>query len=178
MQPAAFGLPDSARLQGPEIDGSISKITDPVYNVLNGNEQMANHVKLLGILHIIFSALGILIAIGLLLFFGGMAGVVGATDRTDDRFVAMPILTGIGLLVFVAVLVLSLPGFIAGIGLLKFRPWARILGIVISALDLISIPFGTALGIYGLWVLLSNQAEVLFRTPQPGPPAPAWTPPR
>ena len=66
-------------------------------------------------------------------------------------------------MVYSVVLILSLPGLIAGIGLLKFRPWARILGIVISALDLMSVPIGTAIGIYGLWVLLSNETEALFR---------------
>ena len=62
-------------------------------------------------------------------------------------------------------LVLGLPGIIAGAGLLKFRPWARILGIIISALDLIHFPFGTALGVYGLWALLSRDGEMMFRNP-------------
>jgi hypothetical protein len=58
---------------------------------------------------------------------------------------------------------LSLPGLIIGIGLMQFRPWARIAGIVLSALDLVSVPpFGTALGIYGLWVLLNNETERMF----------------
>ena len=57
----------------------------------------------------------------------------------------------------------SLPGLIAGIGLLNFRSWARILAIVISVLDLIHVPFGTALGVYGLWVPLSQGSERLFR---------------
>jgi zinc-ribbon domain len=39
-------------------------------------------------------------------------------------------------------------------GLYEKRPWARILGIVLGFLVLIRIPFGTALGIYTLWVLL------------------------
>ena len=51
-------------------------------------------------------------------------------------------------------LVLSLPGLITGIGLLKFQPWARIVGLVFGAINLINIPFGTILGVYGLWVLL------------------------
>ena len=60
------------------------------------------------------------------------------------------------------VVVLSLPGIIAGIGLLKLQPWARILAIVISALDLLNVPIGTALGVYGLWVLLQAETERLF----------------
>jgi hypothetical protein len=104
-----------------------------------------------------------LVAVGLLVLFGGIAGLVGATDRTGDAHIAIPILGGIGALVFVIVLALSLPGLIAGIGLLQFRPWARILTIVLSFFDLIHVPLGTALGIYGLWVLFSPDSERLFR---------------
>ena len=136
---------------------------------------MASHVKILGILHIVFASLGILAALVVLVIFGGIAGMVGATNHTDDAFVAVPMLGGIGAIIFILILALSLPGLIAGIGLINFRPWARVLGIVISALDLISIPFGTALGIYGLWVLLSNQTEALFREVTT-PPLPARPP--
>jgi hypothetical protein len=57
---------------------------------------------------------------------------------------------------------LSLPGLIAGVGLLNLRPWARTLAIVLSALNLLHVPFGTALGIYGLWVLLQEETERIF----------------
>jgi len=53
------------------------------------------------------------------------------------------------------------------------RPWARVLTIVISAFDLLHVPFGTALGVYGLWVLLSSQGEALFRKQQAGGSIPA-----
>ena len=36
---------------------------------------------------------------------------------------------------------------------------------MISALDLIHFPFGTALGVYGLWALLSRDGEMMFRNP-------------
>jgi hypothetical protein len=39
-------------------------------------------------------------------------------------------------------------------GLFERQPWARVLGIVVACLALLRIPFGTALGIYTLWVLL------------------------
>jgi hypothetical protein len=39
---------------------------------------------------------------------------------------------------------------------------------VLSILNLLNVPFGTALGIYGLWVLLNRGAEQLFsRTSAP-----------
>jgi hypothetical protein len=50
-------------------------------------------------------------------------------------------------------------GFLAGWGLLQREPWARILTIVLAFLSLINIPFGTALGIYTLWVLLPATAD-------------------
>jgi hypothetical protein len=126
---------------------------------------MVTHVKVLGILHIAFGALGILVALGLLMLFGGIAGLVGTSAQTENHAAAMGILGIIGVVVFFVVLILSLPGLIAGIGILKFRPWGRILGIVVSALDLVHVPLGTALGVYGLWVLLSNETEALFRNP-------------
>jgi hypothetical protein len=43
-------------------------------------------------------------------------------------------------------------------GLYERQPWARVLGIVVGFLALIRIPFGTALGIYTLWVLLPESS--------------------
>jgi hypothetical protein len=128
---------------------------------------MAQHVKILGILHIVFGALGVLAAIFVLLIFGGISAVVGLSDHSSDSLTAIPILGMIGGFVFILVLVLSLPGLIIGIGLVQFRPWARIAGIILSALDLVSVPpFGTALGIYGLWVLLNRETEQMFDPPR------------
>jgi hypothetical protein len=131
---------------------------------------MRDHVKILGILHIVFGSLGIVGAVVVLLIFGGIAGIVGASaDTADaDRATGMAVLGGIGLVVFVIILLLSVPSLLAGIGLLKYRPWARMLTIVLSALDLLHVPLGTALGIYGLWVLLNQQTEALFRNPAAG----------
>jgi hypothetical protein len=38
-----------------------------------------------------------------------------------------------------------------------------VLTIILSVIHLFSVPFGTALGIYGLWVLLQQETEPLFR---------------
>ena len=78
---------------------------------------------------------------------------------------AAPILGFTGVTLGTFILLLSLPGIIAGVGLLKFRPWARIITIVLSALNLMNIPFGTILGVYGLWVMLSDDGSRLFAQP-------------
>jgi hypothetical protein len=57
------------------------------------------------------------------------------------------------------VLVKAAFGFFAGWGLLRREPWARMMTIVLAFLALFNIPFGTALGIYSLWVLLPAQSE-------------------
>jgi hypothetical protein len=127
---------------------------------------MEQHIKILGTLHIVFGSLGILLALAMLLLFGGIAGLIGASGYSGDSNAAIPphvLLGGIGALIFFVLLVLSLPGLIAGIGLLQFQPWARVLTIVLSVLYLIHVPFGTALGVYGLWALLSQDSERLFR---------------
>lgn len=123
---------------------------------------MADHVRILAVLHIVFGALGLLAALIVLAVFGGIAGLVGVSAHDPDAQIAVPILGLIGAGIFVLLLVLSLPGVIAGVGLLKFQPWARILTIVLSALQLLNVPIGTALGIYGLWVLLHQETERLF----------------
>lgn len=123
---------------------------------------MATHVKTLGILHIVLGSIGILVALLFLLFFGSLAALVGLTDSSEGAFVAVPILGGIGGLIFITILLLSIPGIIVGIGLLRFSPWARVLGIIVSAFSMLNVPLGTALGVYGLWVLVSNETERLF----------------
>jgi len=123
---------------------------------------MQQHVKILAVLHIIFGGLGVLVALCALLFFGGLASFVSMAEQNSDNYIAGGVLGLIGLVVMIVVLVISLPELIAGIGLLSYQQWARILTIIISAMELPGFPFHTALGIYGLWVLLSNEGAALF----------------
>ena len=57
---------------------------------------------------------------------------------------------------------LSIPNIIGGIGLYKRQKWGRILALLLFFLSLLSIPFGTALGIYGIWVLLNDESKEIF----------------
>lgn len=125
---------------------------------------MQTHVKVLAVLFIVFSALGVLAALGLMAIFGGTMGLVGATTPDEGAALAIPIIGLTGSLLTIFLLVVSLPGLITGFGLLAFKNWARILGIVLCAVNLIHIPFGTILGAYGLWVLLNKESERLFES--------------
>ena len=123
---------------------------------------MESHVRTVGILHVIFGSLGVLGAVVVLMIFGGLASIVGLSDRSSDVAVAVPVLGGIGMFVCILILIVSLPGLIGGIGLLRLAPWSRVFMIVISTLDPLHIPVGTALGIYGLWTLTKPETVALF----------------
>ena len=127
---------------------------------------MEQHIKIVAILNIVFGALGLLIALVALIFFGGMASLVAAQPDPDSD-VGAAVLGMIGALAFFVLAVLSAPGLIAGIGLLNYRSWAQTLTIIVSVIHLFNIPFGTALGIYGLWVLLKDETKALIRARNP-----------
>lgn len=132
---------------------------------------METHVRILATIRIVFGILGLIGALVVFLIFGGVAALVGVAGASQESgaLIAIPILGIIGTAIVVLIVILSVPSLIAGIGLLNFRPWARILTLIISAIDLLNVPIGTAIGVYGLWALLSPESERLFRRP-----APAW----
>jgi len=123
------------------------------------------HVKVLAILHIVFSSLCLVAALIILLATGAVTSIVGTAADPSDAQIAIPFIRLGGGAAAFFLIALGVPGLVVGVGLLKLRPWARIFGIVISALDLTHIPFGTALGIYGLWVLFNRETERLFIPP-------------
>jgi hypothetical protein len=130
---------------------------------------MDTHVKVLAALNIVCGILGLLSALIVILLFGGI--MMGASNDAEAA-TALPVLGAIGTIAVFSLLILSLPGIVVGIGLWRFRPWSRVAGIVLSILCLLLFPFGTILGVYGLWVLLNKDSENLF-TGSPSPlPAP------
>jgi hypothetical protein len=135
---------------------------------------MTTHVKVVAVLYLFLSALGLLAALFVSMVFGLAGGIVNANADPNEAAIAIPIIGLTGTMLVAFLVVTSLPGLIAGVGLLKFRPWARILAIVVAILNLINIPVGTAIGVYALWVLLNSEGERLFSgalvdfsTPQP-----------
>jgi hypothetical protein len=117
--------------------------------------QMKNHVTLVGVLHLGFGVMGIMVAALIYALFMGI-GVVSGDEE------AFAILTLVATPLAALLVVLSLPGVLGGIWLLKYRRWARVVILIVSVLDLVNIPFGTALGVYSLWVLLHSETEKLF----------------
>ncbi len=121
---------------------------------------MEEHIRALAVLNIILGALGVLAAMVIAVLFFGMAGMLGFDVEQARR--AMPWIGMAVAATTVFLILVSLPAIIGGIGLLQHREWARILMIIVSALNLTNMPFGTALGIYGLWVLVQERTVALF----------------
>src|ERR1017187_3085225 len=99
---------------------------------------MENHVKILAILHIVFGALGLLAALVCLALFGVITGVIQNAVESGgqpDAQLAVPVVGIVGAVIVVLIVVFSLPGIVTGIGLLHYREWARILGIVLAAIS-------------------------------------------
>ena len=117
---------------------------------------MEKHLTAVAALQVGLSILGGLIGIFVFALLTGI-GVIAQEKE------ALFILSTIGIGVGVFLLVISVPGIIGGIGLFKRKEWARILVLIISAIDLLNIPFGTALGIYSIWVLVQEETIKLFR---------------
>ncbi len=55
-------------------------------------------------------------------------------------------------------LVIGAARAITAYGLLKVRSWGRVLALIMAFLLLLDLPFGTALAVYTLWVLLPAEA--------------------
>jgi hypothetical protein len=126
---------------------------------------MEKHISVLGILHIIYSVLGLFAGAVIFAIFSGIGFIVrNAGNTPDGSMVDVPSLfLVVGSFVAGLLVLFSLPGVIGGIGLLKHKEWARILVLVVGFFDLLHIPLGTVLGIYTIWVLFNSEAIKLFR---------------
>lgn len=132
---------------------------------------MQKHVRILGILHIVYSCLGLLIGLLVLVFLAGLGLAIDQMPDTENFQVSVSSILGvIGFFVALLLTLFSLPGIIGGIGLLKYREWARILIIIVGFFDLLHIPLGTALGVYTIWVLFNSETVSLFGQPPAAPP--------
>jgi uncharacterized membrane protein (DUF2068 family) len=123
---------------------------------------MHAHVKVLGVVYIVLGSLGVLLTA---LFSSVLLGVLttAASPAVDTDAAAGATFLHIAVLMLtLAMLTLSLPGIICGWGLLRFKSWARIVGIVLAAIEIVFPPVFTIIGAYGLWVLLSRETEALF----------------
>ena len=120
-----------------------------------------DHNKTIGILHLVYGGLHILMMIMMSLFIVPFILLNAPSGRPVDP--AGESVMAI-VLVFVGIfsLLLSLPSFVAGFGMLKQKSWAKIWAMIAGGIAGMSFPLGTALCVYTFWFLFSGGGKELY----------------
>ncbi len=125
---------------------------------------MRKHLELVGMLYVVWGGIFVLIGVALLALAFGTASI--ATPSEQSGAVAV----GVAAAVFGTLSGISLIWGLAhvwdGIGVRRYRETGRAIAIVLAVLNLFLLPFGTALGIYALWVLTHEGSRPLFGAPR------------
>jgi hypothetical protein len=123
---------------------------------------MRYHIDVLGRLHGVWGLFGILTGSSLfVLALGCWASLdtLAPVSRAGDAAVWILVATGLTLVLAGAAMMA------AGRGVRRHRQAGRALAIGLSLPNLVLVPFGTALGVYALWVLLNDDARRAFGRP-------------
>ena len=119
---------------------------------------MRQHLTIVAVLHVLLSAFGLFTGMVVLLSSVAAGALVGVGGSGLAGLVAGTV----GSIVAIVLIGLALPGLALAWGVHRRREWARPLGLVLGVLHLVNIPFGTAIGIYTIWVMLQPETESLL----------------
>lgn len=115
------------------------------------------HKKVIGIIYIVFSALGL---IGVIFYDFFMTGILEFASSEDPEVNNMMWLFDLIASIIWAIAILFLvPRMIVGFGLANGRKWANIPGLVFGVISLINFPLGTLLGIYAILAFTAKPKE-------------------
>jgi len=118
-------------------------------------------VDFVGVLFIVWGLLTALIGLSTLALGVGAVALMRQTEPGGSQFAA-----GLTVAVFITLAVIAIlwgaAHVVVGVPLRRHRPWARLMALTLGSLDLVLLPFGTALGVYALWVLLNEKGKALF----------------
>jgi hypothetical protein len=120
---------------------------------------MRAHLHLLGILQLVWGAIGVLLGLSMLLL--GMGAVSIGVTSGADRITAL-ITAGAFAVFAIALLAGGGANVWAGRALRRNQPHGRLAVLWLGAFNLFILPFGTALGIYAFWVLLHTRTRAIF----------------
>jgi hypothetical protein len=123
---------------------------------------MRYHIDVLGRLHGVWGAFGVLTGASLfILALGSWASLatLGPVSRPGHAAVWILVASGAALVVTGGAMMA------AGSAVRRHRPKGRTAAIALALPNLVLVPFGTALGVYTLWVLLNDDARSAFGRP-------------
>lgn len=122
------------------------------------NRNMKQHVSFVGALHIAFGILGLIGALTVFIIFNFAQGFA----EVEVEPLAGEILSFLGGSISLLIAFFALLGIIGGIGLFSYKNWARVLVMIVSAINCLNIPIGTAKGVYSIWALMQKETMELF----------------
>ena len=122
---------------------------------------MERHVKILAILSSLWGALAMLVGLCLLVLSGGALAFL-TTPQGEPVGFAAGLTAGVFAIIGAFALLWGGAHVWSAVLLRRREPLGRILGLALALVNLLVLPFGTALGIYALWVLLTNEGRRLF----------------
>ena len=124
---------------------------------------MSRHADFLALLYLAWGALFALVGLaGLALGYGAQSiaqsgGPIHVGSEIAASLTAITFFTLAGLALLWGGLHLGV-----GVVLRRRRAWARLLALGLAVVNFVLIPFGTALGAYACWVLLTEEGRKLF----------------
>lgn len=116
---------------------------------------MRTHIKIVGLVNLAYSALGLLAAAGIL--FGGLFAGLASFNP-----IALVIGTVTGVVLGAIVALVSGVGLVASFALLNHQSWARYAIILVSCFRLFRWPWGTAFAVYSIWALTHEDTKREF----------------
>jgi hypothetical protein len=119
------------------------------------HERVSARVQVVATLQLVLGGLGLMAG-------GFVAALIAGAGLLTQDPVAGAWLGSLGALAGGLLAVLSAPALFAGFGLLRRRPWARVLALVLGTLELFHVPLGTVIGGYTLYVLLQDATRLHF----------------
>ena len=124
---------------------------------------MAAQVDFLGILFVVWGLLTALVGVSTLALGVGAAALITSAGRgTGGGQMAAGVLAVVFVVLALIAMAWGAAHVVIGVPLRRHRAWARLMALMIASVDLLLLPFGTALGVYALWVLLSEGGKELF----------------
>ena len=125
---------------------------------------MSAHVDFVGILFIIWGLLTALVGLSTLaLGVGAVALIASASHGGGGGQVA----AGLTAAAFTTLALIAIAWGAAhvavGVPVRRRKPFARLVALMLGSVDLLLLPYGTALGIYALWVLLNEDGKKMFQ---------------
>lgn len=121
----------------------------------------STHVDFVGILFIVWGALTALVGLSTLALGVGAASLASSMNSSGGH-VAAGLTAAAFLTLAVIAMIWGVGHVLIGFPLRRRRPGARLLALMAGSIDLLLLPYGTALGCYTLWVLLSEQGKAIF----------------